>query len=86
MGSVHDDYKCPLCGRIGNGGYALDGINFPICTEGNYSCLWYQFMENRVRAPKEVIGRGLGIVLRPKRPQLHPEMLEAIVMYAYNVD
>ena len=86
MGSVADDYKCPLCGRVGNGGYALDGVNFPICTEGNYSCLWYQFLENRARTPKEVIGRALGIVLRPARPQLLPKMLEAIVMYAYDVD
>ena len=33
MGSVSDSYKCPLCGRIGNGGYHLDGTHVgPICT------------------------------------------------------
>ena len=33
MGSVGEDYKCPLCGRVGNGGYAMDGVNVgPICT------------------------------------------------------
>ncbi len=39
MGSVGDDYKCPWCGRIGNGGYAADGIGYPICTEGDHDCL-----------------------------------------------
>ena len=32
MGSVDDDYKCPWCGRVGNGGYAHDGAGYPICT------------------------------------------------------
>ena len=43
MGSVSDDYKCPLCGRVGNGGYALDGVGFPICTDGDFSCLGFKF-------------------------------------------
>ena len=33
MGSVNDDYKCPLCGAVGQGGYVLDGFAyFPVCT------------------------------------------------------
>ena len=32
MGSVNNDYQCPWCGRVGNGGYALDGVGYPICT------------------------------------------------------
>ena len=36
MGSVGEDYRCPLCGREG---YAPDGLNYLICTEGRYSCL-----------------------------------------------
>ena len=42
MGSVGDHYKCPLCGRVGNGGYVIDGINVgPICTadQAVKSCL-----------------------------------------------
>ena len=35
MGSVGADYKCPLCGRVSNGGYAPDGIGYPICTGVN---------------------------------------------------
>jgi len=46
MGSVDDNYKCPLCGRRGNGGYAMDGIDYPICTEGDYSCLGLQVLDN----------------------------------------
>ena len=34
MGSVGLDYKCPHCDGIGFGGYAMDGINYPICTVG----------------------------------------------------
>ena len=39
MGSVDDDYICPWCGRVGAGGYAMDGIDYPICTDGDHSCL-----------------------------------------------
>ena len=39
MGSVRQDYKCPLCGRVGNGGYSPDNVGFPICTPGPHNCL-----------------------------------------------
>ena len=41
MGSVGDDHRCPLCGRVGMGGYAIDlPHNFLIvCTEGPHNCL-----------------------------------------------
>ena len=41
MGSVGDNYVCPWCGRVGNGGYAPDWVCYPICTEGQFSCLWF---------------------------------------------
>ena len=51
MGSVADDYRCPWCGRVGDGGYALDGLEGgPMCTEGEYSCLHFQ-----------ALGRGYGL-------------------------
>ena len=54
MGSVGDSYLCPWCGRVGFGGYAMDGINYPICDwQGagwNYSCMSFQVEE-----------RGLGL-------------------------
>ena len=39
MGSVGDDHKCPHCDGIGFGGYAPDGIDYPICTQGKANCL-----------------------------------------------
>jgi hypothetical protein len=44
MGSVGPAFRCPWCGRIGNGGYAADWIGYPICTEGDRSCLWHFHM------------------------------------------
>ena len=31
MGSVGDNFSCPLCGRKDQGGYALDTIGYPLC-------------------------------------------------------
>ena len=53
MGSVGPRYRCPWCGRVGNGGYAPDPIGYPICTEGEYSCLWFQLQEERVYSLNE---------------------------------
>ena len=39
MGSVGDDFMCPWCGRVGAGGYTIDGIKYPLCTDGAHSCL-----------------------------------------------
>ena len=39
MGSVGDDYVCPHCDGRGYGGYAPDGLGYPICTEGKANCL-----------------------------------------------
>ena len=39
MGSVDPDYQCPHCDVVGRGGYALDGVNYPICTSGRANCL-----------------------------------------------
>ena len=41
MGSVGDDHQCRVCGRVGNGGYVVDGFSRfgPICTETEDSCL-----------------------------------------------
>ena len=45
MGSVGDNYRCPWCGRKGMGGYSPDRIGVPLCTEGDYSCLWFTLGE-----------------------------------------
>ena len=58
MGSVPDNYKCPLCGRVGNGGCALDGVGFPICTDGDFSCLWFQILHHGLW-PEQIIGNAI---------------------------
>ena len=45
MGSVSDNYQCPWCRRT-NGGYAPDGVDYPICTQGPFSCLWHHWHDN----------------------------------------
>ena len=35
MGSVRPGYLCPICGRCGNGGYALDWVGIPTCDTCN---------------------------------------------------
>jgi hypothetical protein len=39
MGSVGESYRCPLCGRVGMGGYSIDGIDVPVCVDGRWACL-----------------------------------------------
>ena len=61
MGSVGKDYKCPLCGRVGNGGYSVDGIGYPVCTDGDYSCLWHQFVDQGL-SPAQIVANAVQIV------------------------
>ena len=39
MGSAPEDYVCPHCDGKGYGGYAHDGVGYPICTDGRANCL-----------------------------------------------
>ena len=50
MGSVGADYRCPWCGRVGAGGYAMDPIGYPICVEGPFSCVWWQVVHRQLDA------------------------------------
>ena len=79
MGSVLDDYKCPLCGRVGNGGYALDGVGFPICTEGDFSCLWFQIID-RGLWPGQIVGNAIQKIFWFKT-NLPPDTWEAIAAF-----
>ena len=36
MGSVGRNYRCPICGRTGNGGYAFDHVGYPTCSICNF--------------------------------------------------
>ena len=67
MGSVGPEYRCPVCGRRGNGGYALDAVGYPVCTESDNACLWV--MTTFDRSPAQMLGLALAQILRP-RPAL----------------
>ena len=67
MGSVAEDYRCPLCGRTGMGGYSLDSIGFPICTDGKHNCL-RKFCSPGTRgvatlSAEDVVGEALGKII-----------------------
>ena len=81
MGSVPDDYKCPLCGRVGNGGYAMDGVGFPICTEGDFSCLWFQIMHHGLW-PGQIIGNAIRKIFWFKT-KLPPNICELIAAFIH---
>ena len=36
MGSVGHNYRRPICGRTGNGGYAFDHVGYPTCSICNF--------------------------------------------------
>ena len=83
MGSVGPSYKCPLCGRTGNGGYALDGIDFPICIgfeDSDWSCLWDDVLKP---SWTDITHRHVlalrGVVLLPHQ-QRHPTTLSRVLM------
>ena len=63
MGSVGLDFKCPWCGRVGGGGYALY-FQHPICTSGDYSCLWFGFIERRRDREDHMYAAVCGIFVR----------------------
>ena len=67
MGSVAEDYRCPLCGRTGMGGNFCDSIGFPICTEGKHNCL-RKFCPPGTRgvatlSAEDVVGEALGKII-----------------------
>ena len=78
MGSVSDSYKCPWCGRIGNGGYALDGIDYPICTEGDHSCLDAAIRDGNLAAFRS---RQLRWIIGINHPVLTPDLLLLIARF-----
>ena len=84
MGSVGANYKCPLCGRVGNGGYALDGCNIgPICTgvKFQYNCL------DRVlhgAAPEQCIGNALEQILGGQLNGKYPGLAMLVVPWLFD--
>ena len=52
MASVDEQYQCPWCGRIGHGGYVMSDVGYPICTQGEHSCVWYQVEDQHIWLPE----------------------------------
>ena len=68
------------------GGYILDGgPPYPICAEGDYSCLWYQFCEHNLRCDAlEVRAVALHQVLQGySLPQV---LLRHVLAFLYDED
>ena len=64
MGSVGENYRCPLCGVVGMGGYHVDGLLLPpICTEGKWNCL-----DRTLEHPWTSVGQFLYTNLRRHHP------------------
>ena len=84
MGSVGEDYKCPLCGRVGNGGYALDGCNVgPICTgeKVRYNCL-DRVLDNVT--PNQIVGKALEEILGRELNKRYPCLAVLVAPWVVN--
>ena len=81
MGSFPANWRCPLCGRVGNGGYLMDGFPLATCTEGDFSCLWFQVQDNG-RTAGQIYSNALEGVLR-QHPLNAPELRRLIITYLF---
>ena len=79
MGSVGQQHKCPLCGRVGRGGYHVDGTNCgPVCTNGRHNCL-DKMMEME---PEQIVGQAIkALFLRAPKLQLPDVALELVARH-----
>ena len=92
MGSVAENYKCPLCGRVGNGGYDVDGLSIgPICTGAKFanSCL-DKVSGPHYLSPQKIVGKALEKVLchhfQKRYPMLILEVMIVPWLIAVNED
>ena len=80
MGSVGDNYRCPICGITGMGGYALDGIDVPVCTAGKYNCL-DKLLDKRA-SPTVIMAQALFAILgNASRPAFSHEFVNAVAEF-----
>ena len=76
MGSVGENYRCPLCGRTGHGGYAMDDIGYPVCTRAGNSCL-NKVADHNLK-PWHIVGAALREILKGTALYLHNDICENI--------
>ena len=85
MGSVWDYYKCPLCGRVGNGGYDVDGLDIgPICTgdQAMKSCL--DLITDDKLEPRQILTTALEKIVGIRFCQKYPIMASLVVPFIRN--
>ena len=77
-------HRCPLCGREDVGVYCLDGFPLGVCTDGNYSCLFYQVVKQK-RSPGEIFQSALERIFANGIPGTLkcPEFLRNLVQYLF---
>jgi hypothetical protein len=85
MGSVGEDYKCPLCGRVGNGGYAVDGLCLgPICTGDQASKSCMDLLIDDKLDPHEILATAFEKVLGSSFCRNYPCLAWNIVPFLRN--
>lgn len=81
MGSTGRDWKCPWCGRYDRSGYAIDGVNYPICTgnvddEMDWGCLGLTMSPEGPATKQEYDKLVLAAILH----NIHPALLRDILL------
>ena len=79
-----DKPRCPLCGRQDKGVYCLDEFSLGLCTDGDYSCLFYQVVKHK-RSAGEIYQKALARVLANGIPETLKcsEFLRIVVQYLF---
>ena len=77
MGSFPANWRCPLCGRVDNGAYLLDGFPLATCTDGYFSCLWFQVQDRGLTAG-QIYSNALEVVLQ-RHPLNTPELRRLVI-------
>ena len=81
MGSFPANWRCPLCGRVGNGGYVIDGFPRATCTDGDYSCLWFQVSDRGLTAG-QIYSNALEAVLQQHTLNT-PELRRTLIAFLF---
>ena len=68
--------QCSACGRMSDGASFVDGVTYPICTDGNYSCLEFH-MKQHGRTAAQIIGLQVRAIFKKKKN--FPEDVGAII-------
>ena len=84
--AVQPAHKCPLCGRVGNGGYALDGWNVGLICTGEsvrYNCL---SRLTNYTTPNQIVGEALEKVLGGELNMKYPCLALLVAPWVVNCD